>query len=135
MDRIRKPVFISGVLLGALFLGNALINYSRAWPLLWPLLGGALAVYLASRHMPLGFGGALKVGARAGFIGGLFVLIIGTPVHWVIAKDALQQRAMEANLPLDGVLLVAALTAFLGLLNVVFATIGSAVAAPIFARR
>jgi len=57
---------------GFLFFAHAMINNSHAWPLVWPFLAGALAVWTArsSRHPSYGadIGKAATVGLVAGVI-------------------------------------------------------------------
>lgn len=92
MSTTKHPALISGILLGGLFLGNAMINHSHAWPLVWPVLGGALAVYLAAREGPVRPLQGIGVGAKAGLIGLAVILFVGTPLIYLVARSVVEQR-------------------------------------------
>ncbi len=129
MLAIRHPVLTSGLVLGALFLGNSFINYSHAWPLVWPLLGGALAVALTARRHPVRWGEGIGLGAKAGLVGLLVTLVVGTPLVYLQAGPALEHR-MGRMLPLNGVLLMALIMLAVGLINTALATLGGTIALP-----
>ena len=70
------PALTAGLLAGLLFFGHAMIDGSRAWPLVWPFVGGAAAVLFAGRaHRLHGFWSGLRAGAGAGALSAaLFVV-------------------------------------------------------------
>lgn len=129
MLAIRHPVLTSGLVLGILFLGNASINDSHAWPLVWPLVGGALAVALTARRHAVRWSEGIGLGAKAGLVGLLVTLVAGTPVVYLQAGPALEHRFRQI-LPLNGVLLVAVIMLALGVLNTIVATLGGTLALP-----
>ncbi len=63
------PALTVGLAAGVLFFAHAMINNSHAWPLVWPLAGGAAAVWFAARRGRLhGFWSGLRAGAGAGVV-------------------------------------------------------------------
>ena len=61
------PAVITGIVAGLLFFAHAMINNSHAWPLVWPVAGGAAAVWFAAhRHRLRGFWSGLRAAAGAG---------------------------------------------------------------------
>lgn len=61
------PATATGLAAGLLFFVHAMINDSNAWPLVWPILGGAAAVWSAARRERVSsFWGGLRAGAGSG---------------------------------------------------------------------
>lgn len=138
MFATRHPVLTSGIVLGALFLGNASIDYSRAWPMVWPLLGGALAVVLASRRHAVPWREGIGLGAKAGLVGLLVLLVVGVPLVSLYAGPAIERRVQDVGgtVPLGGGFLLAAVVMLaLGALNTVAATLGAVLALPLVRAR
>lgn len=89
-----SPAAVAGLTAGLLFFAHAMVPYSRAWPLLWPLLGGVAAAVLASRD---GYSGSgfhrARVGAAAGAIAGA-VFLGGTLVAlFILSRPGLEPVA------------------------------------------
>ncbi len=130
---------LAGLLAGVLFYLHALIPYSHAWPLLWPLLGGALAVYLAARRRegPLSVGQGLKLGAEAGGIAGLLFFLASLPTLYVLAQPAFERAARilgATDAPVQVNAAVAVGLAFAALLGLAAALLGSLLALPVAKR-
>ena len=82
----NAPWWAAGVLASSLLFAHALVPASGAWPLLWTLAGGALAVACMRRAGRLGgLGHAVTTGLKAGLLGAvLFVaaaalVLLGEP--------------------------------------------------------
>ncbi|HSU13369.1 hypothetical protein [Longimicrobium sp.] len=86
--RRLSPAMLAGLVSGLLFYLNALVPYSHAWPLVWPVLGGAAAVVLARRA---GHGrGALGTGAAAGAIAGGVFLALTIPTLFLLSLPSME---------------------------------------------
>ena len=126
-----------GVVTGILFVAAAMIPNSHSFPLTVPLLGGALAAYLAGKTSSVSAGDGALLGAKAGAIGGLIFVLVGTPLTYLLVGSEVAARTREAgvNLPLGGfgaLLLGLLIVAAIGF---VLAVIGGATGALIFGRR
>jgi hypothetical protein len=73
-----------GAAAGAAFFAHALVQDSNAWPLVWVLLGGFLAVFLA-RERVAGMGAAAGAGASTGLVAGI-VFFVATAVTLLVLK-------------------------------------------------
>lgn len=103
MTRLTPAVTV-GLVAGLLFFAHAMINNSHAWPLVWPLAGGAAAVWFAARRRRLhGFWSGLGAGAGAGTVAGV-LFVVAT----AIALQALGLRAVDAKV-LSGLAVAAAI--------------------------
>ena len=70
------PTVAAGVISGLVFFGHAVLSDGGPWPLIWPLLGGGVAVALAARnHRLKSLWSALGAGAGAGGISALLFLV------------------------------------------------------------
>jgi hypothetical protein len=127
----------AGILTGILFTAVAMIPNSHAYPLIVPLLGGALAVYLAGRASSVGIGDGAKLGAKAGAIGGLIFVLIGTPLIYLLVGPAMREQLRGAglNLPLDGLLALLAGLLIVAVIGLLLAIIGGVVTALVIGRR
>jgi len=117
--RRHSPATLAGVAAGLLFYLNALLPNSHAWPLLWPALGGAVAVVLAARRADAGHG-ALATGARAGLVAAGVFLLATVPTLYVLTFPQLRSVAEmlggSGPLVITGSLIVAlAVAAALGI--------------------
>ncbi|MBV9772771.1 MAG: hypothetical protein JO040_02415 [Gemmatimonadetes bacterium] len=90
--RLPSGVLV-GLLAGVLFYLNALIPYSHAWPLLWPLFGGAFAVLSSARMKEerVSFGQGIKHSAGAGVVAGLLFFAATLPTLYALAQPAFEQ--------------------------------------------
>lgn len=83
-----------GLIAGLLFFSHALIPYSHAWPLIWPLLGGALAMHHVSRRRDeRGFWGLLSASAKAGLVAGLFFFVTTAAAFILLSQTSLAPLA------------------------------------------
>jgi hypothetical protein len=124
--RLRSsPAVEAGLVAGLLFFAHALVPYSRAWPLVWPLLGGVAAAVLASGHgRDVGAWGRVRVGAAAGAIaGGVFLALT------LAAVFLLAQPGMEATARILGAMEPVAVTPVLAVAIALAALIGVAASA------
>lgn len=88
MSRASHPVRTAGLALGGLYLIEAVIATGLLFAV-WPILGGIFAAALTRRdpatRLTAGTGAA--AGAKAGVVGGLVLLLIGTPLTlWLLTK-------------------------------------------------
>ena len=63
--QVKAPILV-GIAAGVLFFAHAMFNNSHAWPLIWPALAGAVAVFRGHRGRVTGYGADI---ARAGIAG------------------------------------------------------------------
>jgi len=118
MRQISLPIKI-GILLGFLFFAHAMVPDSNAWPLIWPVAAGAMAVFLAARSGRLrtfwqGAGAAVKAGAVAG----AFFFAATAAALWLLSTASFEPlaRTLGADGPIavnTNVLLSLALTAII----------------------
>jgi hypothetical protein len=114
------PALAAGALAGVLFFAHAMINNSHAWPLVWPLAGGAAAVWFAARRGRLhGFWSGLRAGAGAG--------VIASVLFFAATVAALAGLGLLSPERLNAVLLSLGVAAGLG---VILATAAGALAYP-----
>jgi len=88
--RITNDVAL-GVLIGALFSVHAAVPDTQAWPLIWPAVGGVIAVLMSvkNKERRSGFTGtSVKTGATSAIV--FFVGVLGF-LWWIGAPD-LQSR-------------------------------------------
>jgi hypothetical protein len=108
--RRLSPATLAGVASGVLFYLHAMVPYSHAWPLVWPVLGGAAAVVLAARRADAHHG-ALATGARAGAVAAGVFLVMTIPTLLLLSLPRLAEVAkmLGGNGPLvmTGSMLVA----------------------------
>jgi|GEM_PF-2483682 len=92
--RLRfSPVAAAGLAAGVLFFAHALVPYSRAWPLVWPMLGGVAAAALACRGHTIGGWARVRVGAAAGAIAGGVFLALTLVALFLLAQPGLAPAA------------------------------------------
>ncbi|WP_188053285.1 hypothetical protein [Sphingosinithalassobacter sp. CS137] len=105
---------------GLLFVANASISGSNAWPLLWPTLAGA-AAGLTAAH-----------GRRAGLSAGLgsfvVVAVLGTIVTLLIVPDSYSATMQRYGIGDGGALTILLIMLVLGVLSGVLAWLASGVA-------
>jgi hypothetical protein len=124
--RLRSsPAVAAGLVAGLLFFAHALVPYSRAWPLVWPLLGGVAAAALASGGgRSTGAWGRVRVGAAAGAIaGGVFLALT------LAALVVLAQPGMGATARILGAMEPVVVTPVLAVAIALAALIGVAASA------
>ena len=136
MTHASLPIKV-GALLGFLFFAHALIPNSNAWPLIWPLAAGALAVFLAARRDGApSFRAGLAAALKAGAVAGLIFFAASALTLLLLSTGPLEPVARQLGAP-DGVIITPALfigLAIAALLGTALATLSGAAAYP-FARR
>ena len=80
-----------GLLFGALFFAHAAVPDTRAWPLIWPAVGGALAVIMCAKcgKRSANFAGT---GARTGAASAIVFVVAGATLLWWVEAPDLQGR-------------------------------------------
>ncbi len=150
MNNKLKPALIGGVLLGLLS-AIPVVNLVNICCCLWALIGGLLASYLYIKNSPVPAraGDGAILGALAGLVGAVIVVIIGIPISIIaggITRELLirlienlnpgQAEAirtqMEAGSTIPGAILNGIV---LAVLLVIFSTIGGLLGVPIFEKR
>jgi hypothetical protein len=81
--------FSPAVAAGLTVFGHALVPYSRAWPLIWPLLGGVAAAALACRGGTVSPWARIRVGAAAGAIAGCVFLVLTLIAVFLLAQPGM----------------------------------------------
>src|SRR5258705_13084099 len=81
MNNKLKPALIGGVLLGLLS-AIPVVNLVNVCCCLWALIGGLLASYLYIKNSPVpaSAGDGAILGALAGLVGAVIVVVIGIPI-------------------------------------------------------
>jgi hypothetical protein len=99
--RKNSAVMGAGLCAGFVFFAHASVDGSGAWPVLWPLLGGAGTALVSARNSRrLDLPGAAWLGLRAGLVAGLLFAAGG-----IALLSASEQVTVGSRLP---VLVVAA---------------------------
>ena len=98
MNNKLKPALIGGVLLGLLS-AIPVVNLVNVCCCLWALIGGLLASYLYIKNSPVpaSAGDGAILGALAGLVGAVIVVVIGIPIR--LAKKSMTQTACGAKIP------------------------------------
>jgi hypothetical protein len=150
MNNKLKPALIGGVLLGLLS-AIPVVNLVNVCCCLWALIGGLLASYLYIKNSPVPAraGDGAILGALAGLVGAVIVVVIGIPISIIaggITRELLirlienvnpgQAEAvriqMEAGSTIAGAIVNGII---LAVLLVIFSTIGGLLGVPIFEKR
>ena len=116
MDR-RSLLFGLGG--GLLFFAHAMINNSHAWPLIWPFLAGALAVWTSPSSHRRGYGADVGKAAMVGLVAGA-IFVLATAV-------TLNQLGLNGQIGIAGL----AIAAVIGLVG---AMLGGALVHPLAKR-
>jgi hypothetical protein len=150
MNNKLKPALIGGVVLGLLSV-IPLVNLVNICCCLWALLGGLLATYLYIKNSPVPArpGDGAILGALAGLVGAVIVVIIGIPISIVaggITREILirlvenmnpgQAEAIRIQMEQGSTIAGAIVNGIiLAVLLVIFSTIGGLLGVPIFEKR
>ena len=129
-----SPVVLAGVVAGVLFYLHALLPNSHAYPLLWPLLGGGVAVGLAMRAAsPAPRTDRWRAALRAGGVAGGVFLGATLPTLALLNAPTLAPlaRALGATGPVPVTAPVVTGLALAALLSVPAATLGGLLAMPL----
>lgn len=97
-------------IVGALFIAHAAVPGTHAWPLIWPALGGAVAVLMpvTIRQHRTGFAG---IGARLGAASGILFFIGSAVWLWWVGAPDIRGRIEVLGLAAALAIAVCALTA------------------------
>ncbi len=150
MNSKIKPALIGGVVLGLLSV-IPFVNFVNVCCCLWAILGGLLASYLYIKNSPTpaSAGDGAILGAFAGLVGAVIVVVIGIPISVMMGDimSGLLVRLLTSINPLqaemirermaEGTTIVQAIVRGLisAVLLLIFSTIGGLIAVPIFERR
>ncbi len=131
-----STTFTIGLILGLAFFGHAMINNSHAWPLVWPLAAGALAVAIAARKGRLqSFWRGIGLAVKAGSVAGALFFAATLAALTVLASSEPLGAAMGAEGPIViGLNLVLSL-AFAAFLGVLLAALAGAATYPVIRGR
>jgi hypothetical protein len=150
MNNKMKPAIIGGVVIGVLSI-IPIVNLGNICCCLWAILGGLLATYLYVKDSPVpaSAGDGAMLGAIAGAVGAVIVIILGIPISIVaggITRE-LMMRLMENVNPSQAEMFRAQMAAgesivgaivngiILAVLVVIFSTLGGLIGIPIFEKR
>lgn len=142
MSEKTRPAVIAGGALGLWYIADAFLKVG-CLSLIFPILGGALATYLYSMKASAAVeaGDGAKLGALTGVIGGLIVILVGTPLVYFVLKSVagneIQEQLRQAglNLPFSGFLLMLIGTLIMAVVGLVVAAISGMVTALILKKR
>ncbi len=117
--------FSPAVAAGLLFFAHALVPYSRAWPLMWPLLGVAAAA-LACRSGTVSPWARIRVGAAAGAIAGCMFRVLTLAALFLLAQPGMGPiaRMLGAMGPVVVTPVLAFAIAFAALIGVAASAVG-----------
>lgn len=140
MDQLKSAAKKAGILLGILYVFEAIFKTGPLF-LLWPIIGGVFATYFLARQQgPIRARDGAAVGARAGVLGGIVLLVVGVPAVYAlllaIAPDQLQAEMSKLSLPLPRnlFLLIFSIAASYALGGLLLATAGGILASFVFRR-
>jgi hypothetical protein len=150
MNNKLKPGIIGGVVIGLLSI-IPIVSLGNICCCLWAILGGLIATYLYVKASPVPArpsDGAI-LGAIAGAVGALIVLVLGIPIS-IVAGGITRElfiRLMESINPSQAEMMRAQMLAgvsilreivngiILAVLLVIFSTVGGLLGVPIFEKR
>jgi hypothetical protein len=96
---MHKRSILFGLAGGLLFFAHAMINNSHAWPLIWPFLAGALAVWTSHKDVCASYGADIGKAAAVGLVAGA-IFILATAV-------TLSQLGLDGSAGLVGLFMAA----------------------------
>src|SRR5512138_191693 len=87
MNDKLKPAIIGGAVLGLLSV-IPIVNWVNFCCCLWAILGGLLAcrLYIKNSPTPVSAGEGAIVGALAGVVGAIIVVVIGIPINLLVGQ-------------------------------------------------
>jgi hypothetical protein len=106
-----RPIFF-GVVGGLLFFAHAMLNNSHTWPLVWPFLAGAPAVWTERSHASASYGADIARAVTVGIVAGsIFILATAVALAQlgISVKTALTGLATAAAIGLTGAIVGGAL--------------------------
>jgi hypothetical protein len=130
-----KPALLGGLIAGIL----SVIPFVSTCCCLWSILGGLLAsfLYIKSSPAPVTPGGGAAIGAMSGAVGALIYFVIGLPITLIFGtaqiEDAFRRSGVEV--PLGGIALAIVGVFIVGVMILIFCTIGGILGVPIFEKR
>lgn len=109
---------IAAVVFGCLFLVHVLMDRGRGtwWQFIWPALAGILPTYIATRRAYVSVGEAARLGAWAGLLGTLVLLLIGTPAIYLWLPPPPLPDAPWLDHPIGALVLIVVSTAAIGVM-------------------
>ena len=124
MRKTWNPAITAGIALGILYMFEAVFATGILFAV-WAILGGIFAAALTKWDpaMALTPGTGARAGARAGLVGGLVLLVVGTPITYFLLRELGEEPG------LFGTTLGLPKLATLLLLFLAYAAFGTAVAA------
>lgn len=151
MNNKLKPALIGGVLLGILSV-IPFVSSLNVCCCLWAILGGMLAahLYIKNSPTPVRSGDGAVIGALAGVIGAVIVLVLGIPISYAMGPtmrnmlvgivenidrqqaELLRQRFEAAGDSIVGVIIN---TVILAVLLIIFSVIGGLIGTALFEKR
>jgi hypothetical protein len=150
MNNKLKPALIGGVVLGILSV-IPFVNFLNICCCLWAIVGGLLAtkLYVDSSPIPATAGDGAIVGALAGLVGAVIVLVIGIPISIAMGgvmtsffmgmlqrMDPAQAEMMRAQFEAGQTVAGAIVNGFiLAVLLFIFSIIGGLLGIPLFEKR
>ena len=150
MNNKLKPAIIGGVVLGILSV-IPLVNILNVCCCLWAIIGGLLAtkLFVDSSPVPASAGDGAVVGALAGLVGAVIVLIIGIPVSiatqgmtqafflsMIQSLDPAQAEMVRAQMAAGSTVAGAIINGFiLAVMLFIFSIIGGLLGIPLFEKR
>ena len=126
--------FICGTVGGLLFFAHAMLPYTHAWPLLWPVLASAVAVYERIRRGRRTVGAALTTGLQVGAAAGFIYFVTTLPALYALAQPQFRQLARSLGAANGNIHLTVNTAVALGIASLVgcgAAIIASLVALPL----
>lgn len=130
-----KPALLGGLIAGIL----SVIPFVSTCCCLWAILGGLLAsfLYIKSSAAPVTPGEGAGLGAMAGAVGALIYLIIGLPITLFFGTSQIEEafRRSGVEIPLGGIALVLLSVFLVGVLILIFSTLGGILGVPLFEKR
>jgi hypothetical protein len=90
VSRLGSPTVRFGLAAGLLLYAHAWIPNSHAYPFVWPLLGGAAAIWWTARHAAgrLPVGRTARIGAEVGLIAAVVALVLAVPTYVFLTSSA-----------------------------------------------
>lgn len=131
-----SSTLIAGLVSGFLFFAHALIPNSHAWPMVWPLLGGVVAVLLPAKRRRLrNFWTGIRKSAKAGILAGLIFLVFTLLALYLLSQPQFSSLLSLGDSPSPKVTASVALSlAAVAGIGVLLAIIAGAFAFPVVRR-
>ena len=95
MRRRLSPAVVAGLIASVPFCVHGMIPNSHSWPMIWPVLAGAMSVYVAVRRMvrPETALGSILLGAKAGAVAGGVCVVVVIPSLYLLSLPQFESVA------------------------------------------